>query len=40
MAEVLAERVQRLRAGPWLLEAHAGLDADSVARLKSLGYLQ
>jgi len=40
MAEALAERIQRLRGAPGLLEAHAGLDPESVAKLKALGYLQ
>jgi len=40
MAEGLATRIQRLRAAPGLLATHAGLDSESVARLKALGYLQ
>ena len=40
MAQTLAARIRRLRAGPSLLEVQVAMDSDTVERLKSLGYLQ
>lgn len=40
MAQALTDRIQRLRSRPSLLKVQADLDADSMERLKSLGYVE
>ncbi len=40
MAQTLADRIQKLRSRPSLLKVQADLDADSMERLKSLGYVE
>lgn len=40
MTQALADRIERLRARPTLLQAPAGLSPDAVKQLRALGYLQ